>query len=156
AEYRKAKAEGRFVVELVKVEHVSAEEIAKVLQQFVTPGGDVLAYPRGNLVILTDLAEGVGRLKELIAAFETDMFHALRSQVYHIENANVEDLGGELKEILEPYGLAPKNAGERGVFIVPLTRLNSIVVIGFSPEVFAQVERWLQVLDVPPEKGGGR
>src|SRR5215510_4980068 len=82
AEYRKAKAEGRFVVELVKVEHVSAEEIAKVLQQFVTPGGDVLAYPSGNLVILTDLAESVDRLKELVAAFDTDMFHSLRSQVY--------------------------------------------------------------------------
>jgi general secretion pathway protein D len=85
-EHRTAKSEGRFVVELVKVEHVGAEEIAKVLQQFVTPGGDVLAYPRGNLVILTDLAESVDRLKELIAAFDTDMFHAL-VQVYHIENA---------------------------------------------------------------------
>lgn len=153
---RTAAMEDRFVVELVKTEHVAAEEIAKVLQPFVSPGGDVIAYPRGNLVILTDLAESVARLKELAMAFDTNTFRELRSQVYHIENANVEDLGEELKGVLEPFGVTPKKAEERGVFIVPLTRLNSIVVIGFNAEVFAQVERWIQILDVPPEKGGGR
>ena len=153
---RSAALEDRFVVEIVKVEHVAAEEIAKVLQPFISPGGDVIAYPRGNIVILTDLADSVARLKELIAAFDTNTFRELRSQVYHIENANVEDLGDELKGVLEPYGVTPKSAEERGVFIVPLSRLNLIVVIGFNAEVFAQVEHWLQILDVPPEKGGGR
>ncbi|MBI3248725.1 MAG: type II secretion system secretin GspD [Deltaproteobacteria bacterium] len=156
ADQRTARAEDRFIVELVKVEHVSAEEIAKVLQPFVSPGGDVIAYPRGNLVILTDLAESVVRLKELVTAFDTNTFRELRSQVYHIENANVEDLGDELKGVLEPYGVTPKNPADRGAFVIPLPRLNSLVVIGFSTEIFAQVERWLQILDVPPERGGGR
>ncbi|MGE0680189.1 MAG: secretin N-terminal domain-containing protein, partial [Candidatus Binatia bacterium] len=156
ADRRSAAAEDRFVVEIVKIEHVSAEEIAKVLQPFISPGGDVIAYPRGNVVILSDLVESVSRLKELATAFDTDTFRELRSQVYHIENANVEDLGEELKGVLEPYGVTPKNAEERGVFIVPLSRLNSIVVIGFSDAVFVQIEQWLQILDVPPEKGGGR
>lgn len=156
ADQRSARAEDRFIVELVKVEHVAAEEIAKVIQPFVSPGGDVIAYPRGNLIVLTDLAESVARLKELVTAFDTNTFRELRSQVYHIENANVEDLGDELKGVLEPFGVTPKNAADRGVFIIPLPRLNSIVVVGFSPEIFAQVERWLQILDVPPERGGGR
>jgi general secretion pathway protein D len=140
----------------MKVEHLSAEEIAKVLQPFVSPGGDVMAYPRGNLVILSDLASSVERLKELVRAFDTDTFRELHTQVYHIEHANVEDLGEELKGVLEPYGVTPKTAEEHGAYIIPLKRLNSIVVIGFNPEIFAQVEHWLQVLDVPPEKGGGR
>src|SRR5216684_3030948 len=153
---RGATAEDTFVIELVKVEHLSAEEIAKVLQPFVSPGGDVMAYPRGNLVILTDLASSVERLKELVRAFDTDTFRELHTQVYHIEHANVEDLGEELKGVLEPYGVTPKTAEERGVYVIPLKRLNSIAVIGFNPEIFAQIEKWLQILDVPREKGGGR
>ncbi|MBI3797318.1 MAG: hypothetical protein HY268_10190, partial [Deltaproteobacteria bacterium] len=153
---RGATAEDNFVIELVKVDHLSAEELAKVLQPFVSPGGDVMAYPRGNLVILSDLASNVGRLKELLRAFDTDTFRELHTQVYHIEHASVEDLGEELKGVLEPYGVTPKSAEERGVYIIPLKRLNSLVVIGFNPEIFAQVEHWLQILDVPPEKGGGR
>src|SRR5262249_49298908 len=126
AERRGATAEDTFVIELMKVEHLPAEEIAKVLQPFVSPGGDVMAYPRGNLVILSDLASSVERLKELVRAFDTDTFHELHTQVYHIEHANVEELGEELKGVLEPYGVTPKTAEEHGVYIIPLKRLNSI------------------------------
>ncbi len=153
---REAAAEDAFVIELVKIEHLAAEEMAKVLQPFISPGGDVIAYPRGNLVIITDLASNVTRLKELVRAFDTDTFRDLHTRVFRIEHANVEDLGEELKGVLAPYGVTPKTAEERGVFIVPLSRLNALVVVSFNPEVLAQLERWIQILDVPPEKGGGR
>ncbi len=155
-EQRAANAEDRFVIELMKVDHLAAEEMAKVLQPFVSPGGDVIAYPRANLVIISDIASNVGRLKELARMFDIDMFRNLYPEVFRIENANVEDLGDELKGVLEPYGVTPKAANERGVFVIPMTRLNSIVVIAFNKEILAEVRKWVKVLDVPPEKGGGR
>jgi general secretion pathway protein D len=152
----RATAEDRFILELVKVEHLAAEEMAKVLQPFVSPGGDVIAYPRANLVIISDLATNVDRLKELVRTFDVDTFRNLHAEVYRIEHANVEDLGDELKGILEPYGVTPKAATERGIFVIPLARLNSVVAIAFNSELLAEVKKWIKVLDVPPEKGGGR
>lgn len=151
-----ASAQNEFVIELVKVEHIAVSEMAEILQPFVSPGGDVVAYPRGNLVILVDLASNVERLRDLIAAFDTDTFRALHAQTYRIEHANVEDLGKELASILQPYGVTPENMAERGLYIIPLTRLNAIVVFSFNEEVFSQIEKWIRVLDVSPEKGGGR
>ena len=130
--------------------------MTEILQPFVSPGGDVVAYPRGNLVILVDLASNVERLRDLIAAFDTDTFRTLHTQIYRIEHANVEDLGKELASILQPYGVTVENAEERGLYLIPLTRLNAIVVFGFNEEIFSQIEKWIRVLDVPPEKGGGR
>ena len=156
AEQRSAHAEDAFVIELVKVEHLAAEEMAKVLQPFVSPGGDVLAYPRGNLVVISDLASNVRRLRELMTVFDTDTFRDLHAQVYRIEHANAEDLGEELASVLEPYGIIATSPEKRGVFVIPLARLNSVVVIGFNTEIFSQVEKWMRILDVPPEKGGGR
>ena len=153
---RTASTQDEFVIELIKVEHIAATEMTEILQPFVSAGGDVVAYPRGNLVILTDLASNVERLRDLIAAFDTDTFRALHTQIYRIEHANVEDLGEELVGILQPYGVTPENMAERGLYIIPLTRLNVIVVFGFNEEVFSQIEKWIRVLDVPPEKGGGR
>ncbi len=153
---RTASAQDEFVIELVTVEHIAANEMTEILQPFVSPGGDVVAYPRGNLVILTDLASNVERLRDLIVAFDTDTFRALHTQIYRIEYANVEDLGKELASILQPYGVTPENMAERGLYIIPLTRLNAIVAFGFNEEVFSQIEKWIRVLDVPPEKGGGR
>ncbi len=153
---RTASAQDEFVIELVKVEHIAANEMAEILQPFVSSGGDVVAYPRGNLVILTDLASNVERLRDLIAAFDTDTFRSLHAQIYRIEHANVEDLGEELISILQPYGVTVENAEERGLYVIPLTRLNAIVVFGFNEEIFIQIEKWIRVLDVPPDQGGGR
>ena len=153
---RTASVQDEFVIELIKVEHIAATEMTEILQPFVSPGGDVVAYPRGNLVILVDLASNVERLRDLIAAFDTDTFRTLHTQIYRIEHANVEDLGKELASILQPYGVTVENAEERGLYIIPLTRLNAIVVFGFNEEIFSQIEKWIRVLDVPPEKGGGR
>ncbi len=153
---RTASAQDEFVIELIKVEHIAATEMTEILQPFVSPGGDVVAYPRGNLVILVDLASNVERLRDLIAAFDTDTFRTLHTQIYRIEHANVEDLGKELASILQPYGVTVENAEERGLYIIPLTRLNAIVVFGFNQDIFDQIEKWIRVLDVPPEKGGGR
>ncbi len=153
---RTASAQNEFVIELVKLEHIASTAMTEILQPFVSPGGDVVAYPRGNLVILVDLASNVERLRDLIAAFDTDTFRTLHTQIYRIEHANVEDLGKELASILQPYGVTAENAEERGLYIIPLTRLNAIVVFGFNEEIFSQIEKWIRVLDVPPEQGGGR
>ena len=157
AEYQQLRAEDRFVIEVVRVKHVAAEEMAKILQPFISPGGDVLAYPRANLVVISDLALNVRRLKQMVGVFDTDTFRDLHARVYRIEHADAEDLGEELASVLEPYGVVMTDVAARhGVFVVPLARLNAVVVIAFNPEVFTHVEKWMQVLDVPPEKGGGR
>ncbi len=153
---RGMKTEDTFIVELVKVEHITAEEIAKVLQPLVSPGGDVIAYPRGNLLVLTDLASNVDRLKDLIAVFDIDTFRELHAQVYKIEHADPEELALELVGVLEPYGVSAQTATEHGVYILPLARLSSVVVVAFSPMIFPELEKWVKILDVPPEEGGGR
>src|SRR2546430_11810179 len=54
-----------FAIEVVPVQHVSADEMVNILQPFVTPGGDVLSYPRANLLVITDLPSNFDRLREL-------------------------------------------------------------------------------------------
>ena len=92
----------------------------------------------------------------MVSIFDTDTFRDLHARIYRLEHANVDDLGQELYSILEPYGVLATSLESLGVFVVPLIRLNSIVVICFNTQIFTQVEKWIQVLDVPPEKGGGR
>ena len=68
-----------------------------------------------------------------------------------------EELANELLTLLTPYGVTATGQGEGGVFMVPLQRLNAIVVFA--------VERWRLsprsiagslMLDIPPDKGAGR
>ncbi|MEB2284964.1 MAG: type II secretion system protein GspD [Polyangiaceae bacterium UTPRO1] len=155
-ERRQAAREDAFVIEVVKVEHVAAQEMVNVLQPFVTPGGDVIPYARANLLIVTDLESNVARLKDLVATFDRDAFRDLRAKVYKIEHANIEEIGQELIAIMDTYGVTPASAEERGVYVIPLQRLNSLVIVAFNPTIFAEIDRWMKLLDVPPEEGAGR
>ncbi len=156
AQNQRTRQQDAFVIEVVPVEHVAAQEMVNVIQPFVTPGGDVIPYARANLLIITDLNSNVERLKDLIGTFDRDAFRDLRARVYKIEHANIEELGQELLSILDTYGVTPGSAEERGIYVIPLPRLNSVVVVAFNPTAFAEVDRWLKVLDVPPEEGAGR
>jgi general secretion pathway protein D len=143
----------RFVIDLVKVTHVSAERIVEMLSPFVSPGGDVVAYPRNNLVVITDLSSNAKRLRELVQTFDNDSFRDLSGKVYKINHASLDEIAEELVGILEAYHVV--ETGSR-VQVIPLLRLNSIAVVAFDPSVFANVEYWLSVLDVPGGAGAGR
>ena len=153
---RRIRAEDAFVIEVMRVEHVAAQEMVNVIQPFITPGGDVIPYARANLLIITDLDSNVARLKELVTTFDRDAFRDLRARVYKIEHANVEEIGQELISIMDTYGVTAASAEERGVYVLPLPRLSSVVIVAFNPTVFAEIDRWMKILDVPPEEGAGR
>jgi general secretion pathway protein D len=148
-----ARSENHFIMELVKVSHVGAEQMATTVAPFVSPGGDVLAYPRSNLVVITDVADNAARLAEMVRTFDTDTFQEMNARVYTVKHAVLEDLVAELQSILEAYHVIETGSG---VFLIPLVRLNAVAVIAFDPAVHLQVEHWLNVLDVESDSGARR
>src|SRR5262245_7617795 len=151
-----ARAEDNFVIEIFQVRHVLAEEMANILQPFVTPGGDVFSYPRANTVVVTDLDSNVQRLRQLAATFDVDGFKNLHARVFKMREGDPEELANELLTLLTPYGVSATGQGEGGVFMVPLQRLNAIVVFAVDEAAFGEIDRWLAMLDIPPDKGAGR
>ncbi len=156
AELERMSADDLFVVELVRVHNISSDEMANLLQPFVTPGGDVLPYSRANMLVITDLASNVDRLREMIQLLDRDSFRDLQAKIYKIEHANLEELGEELLAILDTYGITGQAATERGVYAIPLVRLNSIAVLAFNDNVFETISYWLGLLDVPPDDDSRR
>jgi general secretion pathway protein D len=151
-----ARANDGFVIEILSLKHLSSDEMANILTPFVTPGGDVLSYPRANVLVVTDLQSNVGRLRELAATFDTNVFRDLHARVFKIQHGDPEELANEVLGLLAPYGVTATGEGEGGTFVIPLLRLNSIVVIASEPGIFAEFGRWLRMLDIPPEESAGR
>jgi len=151
-----ARRDDDLVIEIFQVRHVLAEEMSNILQPFVTPGGDVLSYPRANAVVVTDLESNVQRLRQLAATFDIDGFRNLHARVFKMREGDPEELANELLTLLAPYGVTATGEGEGGVFMVPLQRLNAIVVFAVDPAAFTKIDRWLLMLDIPSDKGAGR
>ena len=147
--------EDNFVIEIIPVQHVSADEMSNILQPFVSPGGDVLSYPRANLIVVTDLESNVERLRDLVNTFDSDIFRNLKSRVFKVKEGDPDELANELLSLLSPYGIGGTE-GDSGLYIIPLSRLDSLVAVAFDRQVLDEVERWLRLLDIPPEEGAGR
>lgn len=146
-------AENHFVMNVVKVRHVSADQMSQTVTPFVSPGGDVLAFPRSNLVIITDIAQNADRLGELVRTFDTNTFAEMNAKIFKIEHAVLEDLADELQSVLEAYHVA--ETGSPAV-ILPLQRLGAIAVIAHDSALVMAVDYWVSVLDVEAEEGGRR
>ena len=150
------RTEDGFVIEIIAVSHVAAEEMANILQPFTTPGGDVFAYPRSNIVVMTDIDSNVRRLRELVATFDVDAFTTLHARVFKVKEGDPNELVAELLELLAPYGVTPTGDGEGGLSLVSLSRLDAIVAFTLDRSAFATIEHWLELLDVPPDQTSGR
>src|SRR6185295_8916860 len=123
AERESARGEDSFVIEIIPVRHVSADEMSNILQPFVSPGGDVLSYPRANLVVVTDLESNVERLRDLVNTFDSDIFRNLQSRVFKVKEGDPDELANELLSLLSPYGLGNQDGGgSGGLYIIPLSR----------------------------------
>ena len=146
-------AENHFVMNVVKVRHVNADQMAQTVTPFVSPGGDVISFPRSNLVIVTDIASNANRLEELIRTFDTNTFAEMNAKIFKVEHAVLDDLAAELQSILEAYHTA--ESGSAAV-LIPLSRLNAIAVIAHDPAAVMTVDYWVSVLDVEAEAGGRR
>src|SRR5947207_2034799 len=73
-----------------------------------------------------------------------------------MHSGDPDELANEILGLLAPHGGPPTGEGEGGVFLIRLSRLNSIVAIAFDPIMFTEIERWLKLLDIPPEESAGR
>src|SRR5438876_8231905 len=91
-----------FAIEVVPVQHVSADEMVNILQPFVTPGGDVLSYPRANLLVITDLQSNIDRLRELFTTFVSDVFHNLKTRVFKVRHGDPDERANEILGLLAP------------------------------------------------------
>src|SRR5439155_1626287 len=83
------------------------------------------------------------------------VFHNLKTRVFKVQHGDPDELANEILGLLAPYGVTPTGEGEGGVYIVPLTRLNSLVAVAFDRAMFDEIEHWLHLLDIPPEEGAG-
>lgn len=70
------------------------------------------------------------------------------TRLYRLKHTNVEKLGEQIKQVLASAA-ALGSAKESNVSVVLLPGLNSVAVITSNPEIFPQVQKWIEELDVP-------
>jgi general secretion pathway protein D len=139
----------RIITQIVQVDFVPAAEISKVIQPMLSQFGGIIPDPRTNLLIINEIASNLKRLLVILEEIDVNAFENTRMMFFQPKYSDVGDLSEELMAILN--GL---NISQQGVAMIPIERINSMVVFTASPSLLETIEGWLKKLDEEISTGG--
>jgi len=151
ADAAKLPADDRVIMNIVPLRFVTAADMSKILSVYLSETGQIVTHEPGNILMITDTSRSMKRLMELINVFDTDALAKQRVRVFLVENARAGDLVKDLTQIFSAYALSDKTTAVR---FIPVERLNSILVVSGNPNVYTDVQQWLEKLDQPQRKVG--
>jgi len=145
-----------YAIQVMPVRFFSVGEMKKLLTPFVTPGGEILDYPRGNFIILVDLPSNIQRLMEIRDLIDVNVFTGTRMEVYQPKVASAEELAAEMSKIMQLYASSAAQTEGFAAQFLPIPRINQLLVISHSEAAWTYVKRWLERIDAVGEGPGRR
>ncbi|WP_341313826.1 type II secretion system secretin GspD [Paraburkholderia sp. IMGN_8] len=88
------------VTQVFQLRNESANNLLPVLRPLISPNNTVAAYPANNTIVVTDYADNVRRIAQIIAGVDTAAGQQV--QVVPLKNANAIDAAQQLTKMLDP------------------------------------------------------
>ncbi|MCY3818820.1 MAG: type II secretion system secretin GspD [Gammaproteobacteria bacterium] len=133
------------VTQLIPVQNVQAAELVKILRPMSPQHGHVGAVADRNVIILSDHANNVERLKQVIR--ELDVLNDDEVIVRALQHAWASSVV-EILEKVAPEQMAKGAVGPQSIRIIGNERNNSLLLRG-KPQPLAVVNDLIDKLDVP-------
>ncbi len=145
-------ADESLMLNLIFLKYITADELAKVLAQFIGEGGQLVTYTPANLIFILDSRRNMRRTMELVSLFDDNSLANQRVKLYEVKNGRPTDLAHELEGIFKGISMTDKLTTIR---FVPVDRINTLIAVAPNPGVFETVDKWLDKLDVAGEVTAG-
>jgi general secretion pathway protein D len=151
---------GGLVTRVIRLQHISVTDLRKVLDALTgrDKGGMVGILESSNLLIVTDTADNVRRLEQLIAEIDKAGVGATSEVVYlkHVDAADFVQQYNAAAVARDRVSVREGVAARAGkdMVILSSSQANCLVLIGPSGEI-AEVKRILALMDVESPSGRG-
>ena len=140
------------MLNLIFLKYTTASELADVLKPFIGPDAQIYSYPPANLIMLLDSRRSMRRTMELVSMFDNDALAQQRVHLFEVKHGRPTDIAKELQNIFKAVGMNAKNSP---ITFLPVDRINTIIAVAPNSGVFAQVQDWVNKLDVPAKITAG-
>lgn len=140
----------RVVTEVFALRHESAAQMVAVVRPLVSPNNTVVAYPGNNSLVVTDYAENLGRIAQIIAAIDVAQ-HDVR--VIALQHAAAPDLAATVNRLLNEGGNTQAGDASQRITVIGDPRSNSLLVRSDNPSRINAVRQLVASLDQPGAGG---
>jgi general secretion pathway protein D len=137
-----------YSVQIVQLKFAGAADIQRILTPYATdPMVSVQIDPIRNLVILSGTQRELRHLLDIIDLFDVDFLSGYSVGLFQM-STDVKALAADLDKI---FGDATKSPLAGIVRIIPIERMNGLLVVSTQPRYLEEAKKWIDRLD----KSGG-
>ncbi|MHB9103275.1 MAG: type II secretion system secretin GspD, partial [Sulfuricella sp.] len=137
-----------YSVQIVPLKYISAREMVKILEPFTPEGGIVRVDDTRNMLFLGGNARELRHLMETIDIFDVDWIAGMSVGLFTLKSVDVKTAFTEIEKLF-----GDKQGPLAGILrIIPVERLNALLVITPQPKYLEQARVWVERLD---RSGGG-
>ncbi len=144
ADLDSGKASPGYGVSAVPLRYISAANMMELMDSFVARGGAVRASKSGNLLLVRGSAAERRTMVEIILSFDVDWMENQSASIATLSYATPEEIVSKLEAV---FAEDTESSGRNGVKVIPLERLNGVVVIANSQSKVKRAMTWIRRLD---------
>jgi general secretion pathway protein D len=133
-----------YVVQIVPLRYVAASEIEKIITPFVPKGSSVSLDEARNLLILSGPKYRIDQIMETVEIFDVDWLKGMSFGLFRLQYAEAATLVGELETLVGTEGKTPLSGIVR---LMPIERLNAILVISHTPGYLDEISKLIDQFD---------
>ena len=145
------KPSSKVVTQVVPVMHISSAEAQKLVEPYLSQQAVIYNLGDQNTLVISDFEGQIVDALTILSRLDVSSLSAMRIKVVRVEQAPLFDLRDELKEVLMALKINKKDYD--GVQMVPLERVNSMMLIGYNDELVDTAVQWVEELDRAPSGG---
>ena len=131
-------------VRIVPLRYISAIEMQTIIAPFLPEGGILKADSTRNLLVLAGTSHELNSVQDTIETFDVNWLRGMSIGMFRLRNIDSQSVATELNQLLGE-GSGTPIAGL--VRLVPLSKLNSVLVISPQREYLREVAIWIERLD---------
>ncbi|MDQ6968855.1 MAG: type II secretion system secretin GspD [Mariprofundaceae bacterium] len=136
------------VTQVLRLKYADSQQLVALIRPLISPNSHLVAYPHGNMLLLTDSASNIRRIQDILKLL--DRKDAVGVQIFELEHASA----GKLAEILKQLYPATPN-GLNAMKAIAYQPGNTLVVVA-APQMISEVADVVAKLDVAPETDSDR
>ena len=140
-----ASSDAGFSTIIVPLRYISATNMAEILQPVAEERSFVLVDNRRNILMLAGTRDQLDGWLDIVTTFDVDQLQGMSVGMFPLENSNVEDAAEALSAMLDSGGQ------EDLVRIVPVKRLNSLLIVTPRSHYLDTLGVWIERLDSVPD-----
>lgn len=140
---------------IVPLQFIGAAEMAEILRPVAEDNSFVRIDPVRNLLVLAGRRNQLDGWLDIVSTFDIDMLKGMSVGLFPLKESNPTEAEATLKAIMET-ALGPESGMSSLIRIVPMERLNSLMVITPRAHYLEKVREWLDRVDQEPDYNNER